>query len=180
MDKKEIGKNIKEIRKTKNLTREDLKEKLNLSYSSIEKYEQGLRNFNLKTLRKFADALDVSIYELMGDLPMEKHSKNLFFETIKENQVNKKDIHDYTVEEFTSNELKEKIKSFLDNDLITLDEIVEFQLLSEKLVNNSLLNEKDKKDFIRLCNLMVDKWCENMSNDEISKLENLYLSKKNN
>lgn len=65
MNKKEIGKNIKLIRQKKNITREELAEKLNVSYSSIEKHEQGLRGFRIETLNKFAEALGVSINELL-------------------------------------------------------------------------------------------------------------------
>lgn len=65
MDKKEIGKNIKLIRQKKGLTREELAKKLNISYSSIEKHEQGLRGFKIDTINRFAEALGVSIEELI-------------------------------------------------------------------------------------------------------------------
>ncbi|GAA0860172.1 hypothetical protein GCM10008916_25330 [Clostridium nitritogenes] len=106
-----------------------------------------------------------------------ERQKNTSYDVIKENQVKRKNINEYA-DGLTSDDLKEKIKYFLDNELITLDDIVKFQLLSENLVSNSLLNGKDKRDFIKLCNLLVNKWCENMSQDEISKLKSLYNSKK--
>lgn len=65
MDKKEIGKNIKLIRQKKNITREELAQKLNVSYSSIEKHEQGLRGFRIETINKFAEALEVPVNELL-------------------------------------------------------------------------------------------------------------------
>ena len=65
LDKKQLGKNIKLIRQTKNITREDLAKKLNISYSSIEKYEQGLRGFRVEIIDKFAEALGVSVFELL-------------------------------------------------------------------------------------------------------------------
>lgn len=66
MDKKQLGKNIKLIRQTKNITREDLAKKLNISYSSIEKYEQGLRGFKVEIIDKFAEALGVPLNEILG------------------------------------------------------------------------------------------------------------------
>ncbi|WP_303007061.1 helix-turn-helix domain-containing protein, partial [Romboutsia ilealis] len=67
MDKKQLGRNIKLIRQTKNITREDLAKKLNISYSSIEKYEQGLRGFRVEIIDKFAEALGVSVFELLDN-----------------------------------------------------------------------------------------------------------------
>lgn len=67
MNNKEIGKKIKLIRQTKNITREDLAKKLNISYSSIEKYEQGLRGFRVEIINKFAEALGVTINTLLKD-----------------------------------------------------------------------------------------------------------------
>lgn len=67
MNNKEIGKKIKLIRQTKNITREDLAKKLNISYSSIEKYEQGLRGFRVEITNKFAEALGVTINTLLKD-----------------------------------------------------------------------------------------------------------------
>lgn len=66
MDKKQLGRNIKLIRQTKNITREDLAKKLNISYSSIEKYEQGLRGFKVEIIDKFAEALGVPLNEILG------------------------------------------------------------------------------------------------------------------
>ena len=66
LDKKQLGKNIKLIRQTKNITREDLAKKLNISYSSIEKYEQGLRGFKVEIIDKFAEALGVPLNEILG------------------------------------------------------------------------------------------------------------------
>lgn len=66
MNKKEIGKNIKSIRQKKKISRSELAKKLELSYSSIEKHEQGQRGFNIDTLNKFAKALEVPITDLLG------------------------------------------------------------------------------------------------------------------
>lgn len=66
ISKKEIGKNIKLIRQKKNITRKELAQKLNISYSSIEKYEQGLRGFKVETIDKFSKALEIQANEIMG------------------------------------------------------------------------------------------------------------------
>lgn len=66
MNQKEIGRRIKSIRQSKNITREELAKKLDVSYSSIEKHEQGLRGFKIETINKFAEALEVSAEEILG------------------------------------------------------------------------------------------------------------------
>ena len=66
MNQKEIGRRIKSIRQNKNITREELAKKLDVSYSSIEKHEQGLRGFKIETINKFAEALEVSTEEILG------------------------------------------------------------------------------------------------------------------
>lgn len=66
MNQKEIGRRIKSIRQSKNITREELAKRIDVSYSSIEKHEQGLRGFKIETINKFAKALEVSTEEILG------------------------------------------------------------------------------------------------------------------
>ncbi len=65
METKELlGLKIKEVRKQRKLTQEQLAEKLNLDVGYISKLEVG-RNFpTIGTLEKIASALDVELYEL--------------------------------------------------------------------------------------------------------------------
>lgn len=65
MDAKELlGLKIKEFRKQKKLTQEQLAEVLDLDIGYISKLEVG-RNFpTIGTLEKIAQALDVELYEL--------------------------------------------------------------------------------------------------------------------
>lgn len=48
------------------MSREDLAKKIDLSYSTVSKYETGVREPDLKTLGEISKALDVSIDYLMG------------------------------------------------------------------------------------------------------------------
>ena len=65
METKELlGLKIKELRKRKRLTQEQLAEKLNLDFGYISKLEVG-RNFPaIGTLEKIANVLGVQLYEL--------------------------------------------------------------------------------------------------------------------
>ncbi len=58
LDAKIIGKKIRELRKKKKLTQEDLGEASGLDYTSIGAAERGERNLSIKSLLRVADALD--------------------------------------------------------------------------------------------------------------------------
>lgn len=64
-DNKFIGYKIKETRKSKGLTQNELGELIGKTESSVQKYENGITEVPLSVLEKIADALDVSILVLM-------------------------------------------------------------------------------------------------------------------
>lgn len=59
-----IGKNIKQIRKQKNLTQLEIEVISGIDRGQISKIEAGLRNLELSTLIRIADALNIEISEL--------------------------------------------------------------------------------------------------------------------
>lgn len=59
-----VGLKIKEIRKSKGWTQEQLAEIASIHYSYIGGIERGERNISLETLQKIIDALEVSAVEL--------------------------------------------------------------------------------------------------------------------
>lgn len=64
---KMLSKRLKELRKERNWTQQKLAEKARLSFNAVTKIEQGVAAHpTLKTLLKLADALDVSLDELVG------------------------------------------------------------------------------------------------------------------
>jgi len=62
---KKLGKNIKNIRKEKELTQEELSEKVGVSLEFIGRIEIATSKPSLDTLFKIAKALDVEPYELL-------------------------------------------------------------------------------------------------------------------
>ena len=60
-----IGENIKTIRKTKGLTQKQLGQLLGVSQAAIGQFESGKSNLTIDTIKKIAEALEVSEYELM-------------------------------------------------------------------------------------------------------------------
>lgn len=93
MNKKEVGRRIKSIRQKKNITREELAKKLDISYSSLEKHEQGLRGFKIETINKFADALGVSFAELVKEEVKEEKNKPFVPETLHKGKEYTKELY---------------------------------------------------------------------------------------
>lgn len=61
MEKEEIGKKIKILRKTRGLTQEQLADKLNVKRATISNYEIGRRSPHIKELEAIAEALGVNL-----------------------------------------------------------------------------------------------------------------------
>lgn len=61
-----FGERLKQIRKENNLTREELANKLNVSYSTIAKYETNVRFPDQEMLSNIADLFNVTTDYLLG------------------------------------------------------------------------------------------------------------------
>ena len=61
----DLGLRIKEIRKSKKLSQEDLAYEQNISLSQIARIETGKLNPTICTLKKIADGLSVDVFELL-------------------------------------------------------------------------------------------------------------------
>ncbi|SHE36065.1 Helix-turn-helix [Caldanaerobius fijiensis DSM 17918] len=59
-------KTLKKLRKSHNMTQDELAEMLNLSRSAISLYETGRREPDYTVLTKLADIFDVSVDFLLG------------------------------------------------------------------------------------------------------------------
>lgn len=73
-----IGESIKKNRKKAGLTQEELGNILGVSGVAIMRYEKGQREPNLEMLHKIADALEVSINELLGTSDTRKEFQDDF------------------------------------------------------------------------------------------------------
>ena len=61
-----LGNKLKELRKEKGLTQQDISREFNLGMSTVASYELSRREPDLKTLIRFADFYNVSLDELVG------------------------------------------------------------------------------------------------------------------
>lgn len=60
-----IGERIRNLRKKKSITQEQLADRLGLKRSIISKYENGIVDINLSTIKKIADILEISTTDLI-------------------------------------------------------------------------------------------------------------------
>lgn len=78
MDQQKIGSFLKELRKEKNLTQEQLAETLNVSGRTVSRWETGSNMPDLSILVELADYYDVDIREIInGERKSEKMEKDL-------------------------------------------------------------------------------------------------------
>ncbi len=69
-----FGKNLKRIRKSKNLSFRQLATRCNIDYSDLSKIEKGKRNIQLSTLLELSKGLDIHpkvLFEFEFDSTME-------------------------------------------------------------------------------------------------------------
>lgn len=85
MDQVKIGKFIAELRKEKNMTQQQLGDKIGVSFKTISKWENGRGMPDLSSLKPLSESLDISINELLSG---EKIKKEQYVNKLEENIIN--------------------------------------------------------------------------------------------
>jgi transcriptional regulator with XRE-family HTH domain len=62
-----IGDNIKRLREQKGLSQQDLAELMNVTHGAVSLWESGKRSMNVKQADKLAQALGVTLNELVKE-----------------------------------------------------------------------------------------------------------------
>ena len=82
-----VGMRIKQCRKKKNMTIEELGRVINKSKATISKYENGSVAIDIETLEKISSALDVNIISLVdydiSDENVQTDEQNIYFNQSK-------------------------------------------------------------------------------------------------
>lgn len=76
---REIGGLIRNYRKAKNLTQDELSEKICKSKSTISKYEKGEIAVDIETLYEIADAIGVHVEQLLSQRSFERKEMRTSF-----------------------------------------------------------------------------------------------------
>ena len=85
--KKLLGSRIKEIRKLRRLSQEELSEKINIDPKHLSRIEVGRGFPSLDTLKRLADVLNVDIkdfFEFSHKAPSQKELKETLYSLLKE------------------------------------------------------------------------------------------------
>ena len=72
MNQERIGRFIANARKEKNLTQEDLAEKLGITKNAVSKWERGLCLMDMSLLKPLSEILEVSINEILAGEKIEE------------------------------------------------------------------------------------------------------------
>ncbi|SHH53211.1 DNA-binding transcriptional regulator, XRE-family HTH domain [Anaerosphaera aminiphila DSM 21120] len=78
MENKTLGKVILSLRKEKNMTQQELAEKLNITDKAISKWERDLSYPDIDSLPKIAEIFDISIDELLKVKITKPEEENIF------------------------------------------------------------------------------------------------------
>ena len=95
MNQEKIGKFIAECRKKKNLTQQELAEKLSVSDRTVGNWENGRNMPDLSLFKPLCDELDISLNDLMSG---EKIQKKEYQEKLEENIINTIDYTNKKIE----------------------------------------------------------------------------------
>ena len=94
MNQEKIGKFILELRKEKNMTQQDLANKLGVTDRAISKWENGRGLPDLSLIKPLCDELDISINELLTGVRL---NKDEYSKRLEENILNTLDYSDVKI-----------------------------------------------------------------------------------
>ena len=134
-----IGYNLKKIRKDKGLTQDKLSEITKISIASIQRYESGKRQPNIQTVNKFAQALNVSLDDLIGN---EYNKSKLELENALQNGT---DNIPNLISNFKDLTKKEVASNF--NELVEILDWNDFKNMSEDDIY-SVVNSQELYDYL--------------------------------
>jgi|GEM_PF-1693757 len=126
---KEIGDRIKDIRITKGIKQKDFAKKLSIPTSTLANYETNRRPVSIEVLNKIADALEVSINDLLGVTTTRSE-----FEEDFDISVFDEDVMKYILM------LKKELKKNTSGDNITNTTILQ-NLVINRIANDKALRE---------------------------------------
>ena len=92
MDQEKIGKFISVSRKNKNLTQEQLAEKLDVSTNAVSKWERGICLMDMSLLKPLSEILDVSVNDILSG---EKIPEDKIKEKSEENLIKLSEFNHY-------------------------------------------------------------------------------------
>lgn len=133
IDKKEIGKRIKQIRKSLGLKQEEFVRNLNISTTSISEIETGKFNPNIELLANMAKVYNVNLYYVMfneGDMFIDAALS--FHQNKKKYAVDVEDVRDFFYYFERSSIFQYEVMKFFKTKLLREKEIFQEEIDSEQ------------------------------------------------
>ena len=169
MDQQKIGKFIAELRKEKNLTQEELANKLGITKNAVSKWERGLSMMDVSLLNPVCDILGISIVELLNG---EKIKQD---ELIIKTDDTIKNTIEYSNKQIKSSRIRSIILTLLIIVIMCVGVFFGYKLV---LLNKYTLKKPDNVEEIvkGLKNQKEIKiYKRTLSNDEYFEIENLKI-----
>lgn len=143
----EVGERIKQARTSKGITQKELAERIGVTQQNLAQYERGKRNPKIKTIKRFAQALNIPLMELIpiDNVCVNEHNIKQDFnkkntEASKSIPANKIRIHIDTAELDKAIEKANRLKQLLQDVLQAISELSSInQNVNEEGRNNGKL-----------------------------------------
>jgi len=119
----EIGNNIKELRKSKGVTQQQIADLINMHRSNYSKVENGQREISISALNKIAKYFNVSIDDIINnnEVPEEINVENKpLLEKVKLIEELEEDEQNMVFKFIDSLLTKKKFKDFFNKNIATL------------------------------------------------------------
>lgn len=142
-----LGERIKKLRLKQNLTQEKLSEKAGISRVAVGNYERGDRIPNADVLHSIAQALNVSVHDLMYDVEEIKEDVNVIEKTEKLLNLLGYEIR-FVISGGPTEEASENVNNLIKNDKIPVYEVYSNGRLVSKLTNSQFMQLIDNVKLI--------------------------------
>lgn len=169
MNQDKIGKFIAELRKEKNLTQEELANKLGITKNAVSKWERGLSMMDVSLLKPVCDILGISIVELLNGEKIKQDD----FKTKTDDTI--KNTIEYSNKQIKNSRIKSIILTLLVIVIICIGIFFGYKIV---LLNKYTLKKPDNVEEIvkGLKNQKEIKiYKRTLSNDEYFEIENLKI-----
>ncbi|MDO4282079.1 MAG: helix-turn-helix domain-containing protein [Clostridia bacterium] len=179
-----LNEKLKTLRKEKNLTQEELAEKLNVSRQAITKWENGIGMPDIENLRAVSNFFEISLDELLKDELVLKNEENSDFMIRKEIEIEHAKKFDIkitknNIEELTilkNNEEKVKIEVLSQENIKELMKIKIDDIYNKMDININLKDCNHVKILIYLPEKYIDD-IEVKAKSKVMNIENIDIKK---
>lgn len=182
-----IGENIKKYRKEKGMTQEELAQKCGLSKNGLWNYENNRREPTIDVLIKISDALEVSLFDILGDKIdkkqvallvnyLNKTNEEMRSTYEKQIEINKKINSCYMKENKALKDYKDtlenKIKWLIDEPIGIFQAIILYMGLINENMNNIKISIYENEEDLSQIEVKENKYLlkENQVKDIVKKV----------